>query len=203
MIGQGKKRYVYKDGVVLTMNAATGLVITANRIKGKVRLMRESDYCALPEFLYQAIFIPEGAAPPPRNIINDPQIFAYIEDFGVHPGDLGVVAEQNGQVVGAAWTRLVHAYGQVDEETPELAVSILPEFRGLGIGTRLIKKMFEALRANGYTRTSLSVQKDNPAVRLYERLGYRIADEKLDPAGNADFIMIKDLKRPERRSKYV
>jgi len=57
-----------------------------------------------------------------------------------------------------------------------------------------MKKLFEVLRANGYAQTSLSVQKDNPAVRLYKRFGYRIMEEKLDHVGNEDFIMIKDLR---------
>lgn len=63
-----------------------------------------------------------------------------------------------------------------------------------GIGTKLMKKLFGVLRANGYTQTSLSVQKDNPAVKFYKRLEYRIREEKLDHAGNEDFIMIKELK---------
>jgi ribosomal protein S18 acetylase RimI-like enzyme len=155
--------------------------------------MRESDYACLPEFLYQAIFIPEGEALPPRDVIHDPQISVYIKDFGAQPGDFGVVAEQNGQVVGAAWTRIIPAYGHINAETPELALSILPEFRGYGIGTKLMKKLFKVLRDAGYKRTSLSVQKDNPAVRFYERLGYRVTDEKLDHAGHEDYIMVKDL----------
>ena len=168
-------------------------IITARPINAKIRLIQTSDYVCLPEFLYQAIFIPKGVEPPPRTIINDPQIFAYIKDFGTQPGDLGVVAEQNGQVIGAAWTRIISAYGHINDETPELAISILPEFRGYGIGTKLIKKLFVFLRAKGYERTSLSVQKDNPAVLLYKQLGYRITEEKLDYVGNEDYIMIKDL----------
>lgn len=57
-----------------------------------------------------------------------------------------------------------------------------------------MKKLFEVLRANGYVQTSLSVQKDNDAVRFYKRLRYRITEEKLDHVGNEDFIMIKDLR---------
>ena len=129
--------------------------------------MQTSDYDCLPEFLYQAIFIPDGVEPPPRNVINDPEIIVYIKDFGTQPEDLGVVAEQNGQIVGAAWTRIIPAYGHIDNTTPELAISILPEFRGLDIGTKLMKKLFEALWQNGHEQTSLSVQKDNPAVRFY------------------------------------
>ena len=194
MIGQGKNWYVYRSGIVITISAQSNTIITAHPISAKVRPMRISDYVCLPEFLYQAIFIPEGEESPPRSIINDPQIFAYIKDFGTRQGDLGVVAEQNGQVIGAAWTRVISAYGHINAETPEVAISILPEFRGYGIGTKLMKKLFEVLRANGYAQTSLSVQKDNPAVRLYMRLGYRITEEKLDHVGHEDFIMIKDLR---------
>ena len=193
IIGQGKNWYVYRGGVVITINALSNTIITAHPINAKIRLMRTSDYSCLPEFLYQAIFIPKGVEPLPRSIINDPQIFTYIKDFNTQIGDLGVVAEQNGQVVGAAWTRIIPAYGHINDDTPELAISILPEFRGYGIGTKLMKKLFEVLRANGYAQTSLSVQKDNPAVRLYKRLGYRIMEEKLDHVGNEDYIMIKDL----------
>lgn len=194
IICQGKNCYVYSAGVVITINAKSKTIITAHTINAKVRPMRTSDYVCLPEFLYQAIFIPEGIEPPPRSIIKAPEIFAYIKDFGTQTGDLGVVAEQNGQVVGAAWTRIISAYGHINNEIPELAISILPEFRGYGIGTKLMKKLFEVLRANGYARTSLSVQKDNPAVRFYERLGYKIIEEKLDHAGNEEFIMIREFK---------
>lgn len=194
IIGQGKNLYAYKNGVVITINAKSNTIITAHPINAKVRLMRTSDYLCLPEFLYQAIFIPEGVEPPYRSMVNHLQIFVYIKDFGTRPGDLGVVAESKGRVIGAAWTRIIHAYGHINDETPELAISLLPEFRGYGIGTKLMKKLFGVLRANGYVQTSLSVQKDNPAIEFYKRLGYRIVEEKLDHEGNEDFIMIKKLK---------
>ena len=159
----------------------------------KVRIMRAEDYSCLPEFLYQAIYIPEGEERPPREIINNPNIIIYIRDFGSQPGDLGVVAEQNGQIIGAAWTRIIPAYGHIDQSTPELAISVLPPFRSCGIGTRLMKKLFEALRESGYKQTSLSVQKDNPAVRFYQRLGYKPSGERLDHAGHEDYLMVKKL----------
>ncbi|MDR1102105.1 MAG: GNAT family N-acetyltransferase [Clostridiales bacterium] len=195
IFGIGKNWYVYRGDIVITINAKSYTIITAHPINAKVRVMRPSDYVCLHEFLYQAIFVPIGAEPPPRSVTGDPQIFIYIKDFGAQTGDLGVVAEENesGQIVGAAWTRIISAYGHVDDETPELAISLLPAFRGCGIGTKLMKKLFDVLRDNGYSRTSLSVQKDNPAVRFYERLGYQITEEKLDRVGNEDFIMIKEL----------
>lgn len=191
--GLGKNFYVFQNGVAITINAHSYTIITAHKLNAKVRTMREADYVCLREFLYQAIFIPDGVEAPPRSIINEPEIFVYIKEFGTQPGDLGVVAEQSGQVIGAAWTRIIPAYGHIDSETPELSISIFPEFRGYGIGAKLMNKLFVVLRENGYTQTSLSVQKDNPAVRFYQRLGYKMAGERLDHAGHEDYLMIKDL----------
>jgi len=193
IIGQGKNSYVYKAGDVITINTHSYTIITAHKLNAKIHNIQESEYECLPEFLYQAIFIPAGMELPPREIINDPKIFIYIKDFGKQAGDLGVVAEQNGQIIGAAWARIIPAFGHINDEIPELAISILPEFRGYGIGTKLMQQLFATLRANGYQRTSLSVQQDNPAVRFYKHLGYQITDEKVDHVGHGDYIMIKEL----------
>jgi ribosomal protein S18 acetylase RimI-like enzyme len=189
----GKNWYAYSGGVSITINAGSFTIITAHPINPTVRVMRGSDYVCLPEFCYQAIFIPKGVEPPPRSIIYEPELFVYIKDFGTRAGDFGVVAEQDGQVIGTAWMRIIPAYGNINDETPELAISVLPPYRGYGAGTKMMKRLFGILRDNGYTRTSLSVQKNNPAVRLYERLGYRATEEKLDHVGNEDFIMVKAL----------
>ena len=189
----GKNWYAYSKGVAITVNAKSYTIITAHKIHARVREMNESDYPCLNEFVYQAIFIPDGEPLPPRDIIFRPEISIYFENFGKQAGDLGVVAEQNGQVVGAAWTRIIAAYGHIDNETPELAIAILPEFRGCGIGTKLMKKLFAVLRENGYTQTSLSVQKNNPAVRFYEWLGYRTVENRPDETDHEDHLMIKRL----------
>ena len=149
-------------------------------------------YPLLEEFLYNAIFVPPGVKPPPREVIYEPEIFVYIKDFG-GKDDCGVIAEQGDSVIGAAWARIIPAYGHIDENTPELSISVLPEYRGQGVGTMLMERLFEVLRERGYRRTSLSVQKDNPAVRFYRRLVYEITDEKLDHAGHEDYIMVKEL----------
>jgi ribosomal protein S18 acetylase RimI-like enzyme len=195
IISKGKNWYVYQNGVAITINARSNTIITAHPINAKVRAMREPDHVCLPEFLYQAVFVPKGANPPPRSIINDPEMSLYIKGFGARRGDVGVVAEQNGQVVGAAWTRIIPSHGHVDSETPELAISLLPEFRGYGAGTKMMEKLFAVLRENGYAQTSLSVQKDNPALRFYERLGYKVKSDETNRGGHDGFIMIKELAK--------
>ncbi|MDR1205376.1 MAG: hypothetical protein LBL26_07835 [Peptococcaceae bacterium] len=46
------------------------------------RLMDPTEYGVLGTFLYEAIFIPEGMDPLPRDVIYDPAFYHYIEDFG-------------------------------------------------------------------------------------------------------------------------
>ena len=157
-----------------------------------IRQIEKEDHPVLENFLYNAIFLPPGAKPVPREIIYEPEIYVYVKDFGGED-DLGVVAVQGGKIVGAAWTRIIPGYGHMDDKTPELAISVLPEHRGKGIGSKMMKKLLDLLRERGYKQTSLSVQKDNPAVQFYIRLGYEITGERIDHAGHADFLMVKYL----------
>ena len=158
----------------------------------EIRQILKEEYPILEDFLYHAIFLPPDAQPVPREIIYEPHIFIYVKDFD-GKDDCGVVAVQEGQIIGAAWTRIISAYGHIDNETPELAISILPNYRGKGIGSEIMQSLFDLLRARGYKQTSLSVQKDNPAVRFYKRLGYEITGERVDHANHEDFLMIKYL----------
>jgi len=158
-----------------------------------IRPIEKKDYPLLEEFLYQAIYIPNGEERPPREIIYNLEIFVYAKDFGKGLSDCGIVAEFDGKIVSIAWTRIIPAYGHLDENTPELAIATLPEYRGQGIGLRLMTSLFKELKKQGYKRTSLSVQQNNPAVRFYQRLGYRITEEKLDHAGHEDYIMVREL----------
>ena len=157
-----------------------------------IRPIEKEDHSYLEQFLYHAIFIPEGDTLPPFEIIYEPEIYVYIKDFG-QKHDTAVVAEEDGEILGIAWTRIIPAYGNIDDNTPELAISVLPKYRGRGIGTMLMEALFACLKEGGYTRTSLSVQKDNPACRFYQRLGYRVTDEKKDHTGHEDYIMVKML----------
>ena len=91
--------------------------------------------------------------------------------------DRALVAEAAGRVVGAVWVRCGAGFGRVAEGVPELAVALDPACRGRGVGTRLLRAMLRLLADEGYPAVSLSVQKANPAVRLYRRLGFRVVRE--------------------------
>lgn len=138
--------------------------------------MNKSEYKLLEEFLYEAIFQREGESPLPKSIIKEPDLKIYIEDFG-HKDDYCLCAEVNKKIVGAVWTRIIKGYGNVDKDTPELAISLYKEFRGKGIGTELMKNMLNFLKNKKYKKVSLAVQKDNYAFKMYEKAGFKIADE--------------------------
>lgn len=157
-------------------------------IHTKIRKMHPEEYGLLREFLYQAIYLPEGVEPPPRSVVDLPELQVYIAGFGTRPGDYCLVAEVKETVVGAAWSRIMEDYGHIDSSTPSLAISLLPDYRGLGIGTQLLNSLLLLLQENGYLRASLSVQRDNPALRLYERAGFQILKEK-----GTEYLMLRDI----------
>jgi ribosomal-protein-alanine N-acetyltransferase len=147
-------------------------------MKTKIRKIRPDESDFLREFLYQAIYLPDGVEPPPRSVIDLPALQVYIAGFGTQPGDHCLVAETEGTIIGAAWSRIMEDYGHIDSETPSLAISLLPEYRGLGIGTKLLGCLLSLLKEAGFSRISLSVQKGNPALHLYQREGFQIVKEK-------------------------
>lgn len=141
------------------------------------RELKPTEYDLLKIFLYEAIFIPEGVTPPDRSIIELPELRLYYDSFGSSYADCCIVAEDNGEVVGAAWSRIMDDYGHVDDDTPSLAMSVLKDYRGKGIGTRLLQELITTLKEKGYRRLSLSVQKTNYAVRMYEGAGFKSVKE--------------------------
>ena len=139
-----------------------------------IRKMTVSEYPMLNDFLYEAIFIPDGIESPPRNIITSPELQIYVDRFGELKDDFALVAEVEKKVVGAIWVRIMNDYGHIDDKTPSLAISLYKEYRGQGIGTDMMKEMLSLLKAHGYKRVSLSVQKTNYAVEMYRKIGFDI-----------------------------
>ena len=155
-----------------------------------IRKLKQAETKVLDTFLYEAIFIPEGVEAPPKEIINQSELQVYVEDFGNRTGDICFVAEADKSVVGAVWVRIMDDYGHVDNETPSFAISLLKEYRNYGIGTELMKTMLAELKACSYKQASLSVQKQNYAVKMYQKLGFQIMDENEE-----EYIMVCQLLR--------
>lgn len=153
-----------------------------------LRILKTEETDLLKDFLYEAIFIPEGIEPPSREIIEQPELKLYYEDFEKGSADHCIVAEDDGRVIGAVWTRIMKDYGHVDDETPSFAISLYKDYRGRGIGTRMMKEMLALLKEKGYKKASLAVQKANYAVRMYEKVGFMTVDEN-----NEEYIMVCEL----------
>ncbi len=154
-----------------------------------LRELRENETELLQTFLYEAIFIPEGVEPPDRSIIEQPELRLYYEKFGSGRADHCIVADDDGKVIGAVWTRIMNDYGHVDDETPSFAISLYKEYRGQGIGTQLMLKMLALLKEKGYRRASLAVQKANYAVHMYEKVGFKTVDENEE-----EYIMVCEFQ---------
>jgi ribosomal protein S18 acetylase RimI-like enzyme len=141
----------------------------------KFRVAEPQHEPLLREMLYLAVFVPQGETPPPPSIVAQPELARYVNSWG-RPGDDGVIAlAPDSYPIGAAWLRLWseddRGYGFVDVHTPELSVAVRAEFRSHGIGTRLLQEMLRRADET-HESVSLSVSVQNPAVRLYERLGF-------------------------------
>lgn len=150
-----------------------------------IRELRQEEAKVLDIFLYEAIYIPEGMTPTSKDIINQPELQVYVKNFGMNKGDRGLVAQVGNEIVGAVWVRIMNDYGHIDNKTPSFAISLLKEYRNYGIGTELMKQMMIILKIQGYTQVSLSVQKINYAVRMYQKLGFEIISEN-----DEEYIMI-------------
>ena len=159
----------------------------------KIRPLLSHEYPVLKEFTYQAIFQRDENMPVPRTVLEDPKLKVFYEDFG-KPDDECLVVEMDNQVVGAVWTRIicgeVKGFGNMDEYTPEFGISLFKAYRNKGLGTQLMQSMLALLKKKGYKRTSLAVQKDNYAVRMYQNVGFYILKELEE-----EYLMVCQIDR--------
>lgn len=146
-----------------------------NGNKLTIREIRKEDVAFLQEALYEAIYIPKGAKKLPRDIIELPELNRYISEFG-RKDDFCLLAEQNGKLVGAIWTRIFYekkkGYGFVDEKTPELSMSVSEKYRNKSIGKLLLESMIVEMKKKQYEQISLSVDKANYAYEFYKKHGF-------------------------------
>ncbi len=151
--------------------------------------LRSSEHFIVKDLLRYVAHLDENG-----EALNDhPYLEQYHQNYGNYNGDIGVYAFVDNKVAGGAWVRmLLNGLGHVDSSTPELAFAVLPEYRNLGLGTKIMEQLINEV-ANIYPQMSLSVCKNSPAVKLYERLGFiKIAgSEQRDGRGSPSFRMLK------------
>ena len=151
-----------------------------------IRKLDISEASLLKEFTYMAIYVPHGVKMPPKSIVEQPALKIYYQNFGSENGDICLVAETDNKIVGAVWTRIVNDFAHIDDNTPSLAIAVAKESRGKGIGTRLLNKMLAVLKDEGFLSVSLSVQKENFAVKMYKRAGFEVVKDN-----GEELIMLK------------
>ncbi len=137
-----------------------------------LRRATSGDVEFLREMLHLALFVPPGAAPFPDDVLDAPELARIVDGYGTAAGDAGWIAEsESGELLGAAWVRRftgdAPGFGYVDDVTPELAIAVRATHRGRGVGTSLLRELIDDVG-----RLCLSVDVRNPALRLYERLGF-------------------------------
>lgn len=159
-----------------------------HRFLVNIRPIKPEEITLLSDFLYEAIYQPAGRPLLPRTTIQHPSLWCYIESFGSRKGDACLVAESDALVVGAIWVRYMHGCGYVDDDTPEISLSLYPAYRNNGIGSQLLNSMLDLLKNNGVKKVSLSVSRTNRAVSLYKRFGFEIIDRDRDLT-TADYLM--------------
>ncbi|PYJ86799.1 MAG: GNAT family N-acetyltransferase [Verrucomicrobia bacterium] len=144
-----------------------------------IRPLTASDQPLLWDMLYQALQTSQGA--PSRDILQQPEYARYVEGWG-RAGDTGFVVSDKGsaEVLGAVWYRIPMAgekeHGDENESTPELAFAVKPGQRKRGLGAALLTQL---VKANPHhSAISIRASANNPAVRLYERFGFKIVSER-------------------------
>lgn len=164
-----------------------------------IREFRKDEYPLLKDFLYDAIFVPDNpdhtpGTPPERSVIySTPLLYNSFTNFGSLPDDYALAADVGGKPVGAVWMRIVEEYGHYDDQTPSLTFSVKKEYRRQGIGTALLAAIVKAAKEKGYKKISLSCQKANFAVKIYQKAGFEIVG---DGADDSEYMMIQRLNQP-------
>ena len=157
---------------------------------GTIRLIKPNEIPLLTDFLYEAIYKPGDYPKVPRTVLQEPMVWAYVDNFGSLSDDVCHIAIVDDLIVGAIWSRLGCSYGKLDDSTPELAISLYPQYRGRGIGNQLLSCHLAHLKEKGYKQITLSVDKTNYAVKMYVKAGFNnIMDRE------HDYLMIYDFAK--------
>lgn len=167
--------------------------------------LKAEDEPFLWEMLFEAAHLAEDGETSVKAAMNHPEIAKYVRNWGQKDDmGFGAIDLETQQKIGAVWLRLFpqtdRGYGYINDRTPELAIAVLPAYRGQGIGTRLLLHLLNAAK-DLYPTLSLSVRTDNPVLHLYHRLGFQdvTGSEHLNRTGGTSLTLKIDrsgLKLP-------
>ena len=158
----------------------------------QLRPATAADEPVLWQMLFYAAHMAEDGATTPAAAQENPFLAQYVEGWG-QPDDLGLVAESEGEAIGAAWLRLLitdpSSASYYDDRTPELAIAVTPAWIGQGVGTALLDGLLAAAHTH-FPTIVLTVRADNPAVRLYARCGFAVIGEIVNRVGTRSVKML-------------
>lgn len=163
-----------------------------------IRPLTKADQEDLWHWLHLALWDPPPAPLRPIEVLEHPGVRIYAEDWGRH-GDVGVVTEVDGVSAGACWMRLVpnqQGLAYVDEETPQLGISLKQAHHGKGHGRNMLEAALQAAWSAGFPAVSLTVHPENPAIALYQKCGFRYVESK----ANGYHLMV--VKNPSSSLNY-
>ncbi len=163
-----------------------------------IRSVAKGDEPFLWKMLYYAAHMGEEGETSLQAARDNPDLMKYVKDWG-RKSDIGFIAleAQSQQPLGVAWVRLLigkdKTISYIDEHTPELAIAVLPSAIGKGIGTQLLTRVLEAVK-EVYPAVVLSVRATNPAIHLYERMGFVVVSNATNRVGTASVNMLIKFK---------
>ena len=116
--------------------------------------------------------------------------------------------QRDAEAIGAAWARQFSPDEQpafyVDGQTPEVTIGVTGAARGEGVGGGLLSALLAEAARRG-VGLCLNVRHDNPARRLYERIGFRLVPGSAVPnrVGGTSFGMIWAAPRAETPPSFT
>lgn len=131
----------------------------------------------------------------------NPDLVRHLDRWGSRSGDLGLVASVGTRRVGACWLRQMIGLEQqdvtfVDDDTPELVISIEPDMTGQGVGSKLLAEILPLADNTGVTQIVLTARASNPAVALYERNDFKLIERITNRVGTQSVKMIRQAPGP-------
>lgn len=168
-----------------TLRPHSGTVLAM--VEFSSRAWHPGDAPFLWDMLHESLHVRPGGAPFPRSVLDRHEIAHYLHDFGERPGDDAQIAERDGNRLGAAWCRRLDSfdpgYGYVADDIPELGMAVRHDWRGRGVGRRLLADLLRR-----HPIMSLSVDDENhDAIHLYRSAGFAAVDHK----GDGSSIMVR------------